>query len=249
MIRFLISKLSATPIPWIILHGPLRGAYWSLYPRTSYWRGAYDPEFVALLLRYLPATKACWDVGARFGYFSLLMERYVKPHQQVIALEPSPETYKRLSLHLRWNKSNVKAFNCAASDQSGSSVFLDYGSSLDSSNHPPYPGEWIDHPGCRHTPILTIKLDQLIQEKNLSVPGLVKIDVEGHGLQVLLGMTTILKEHFPTLRYSVHGEEETTGKKALLEKIGYTIQRIGPPHEAENATDYLATPSVHHAAS
>jgi len=62
-------------------------------------------------------------------------------------------------------------------------------------------------------------------------------------------MTTILKEHFPTLRYSVHGEEETTGKKALLEKIGHTIQRIGPPHEAENATDYLATPSVHHAAS
>jgi len=177
------------------------------------------------------------------------MERYVKPHQQVIALEPSPETYKRLSLHLRWNKSNVKAFNCAASDQSGSSVFLDYGSNLDSSNHLPYPAEWIDHPSCRHTPILTIKLDQLIQEKNLSVPGLVKIDVEGHGLQVLLGMTTILKEHFPTLMYSVHGEEETTGMKVLLEKIGYTIQRIGPPHEAENATDYLATPPVHHAAS
>ena len=53
-----------------------------------------------------------WDVGAHFGFYSLMMARQGGPHARVYALEPEPLSFARLQKHIYINnlESRVSLF-------------------------------------------------------------------------------------------------------------------------------------------
>jgi tRNA G37 N-methylase Trm5 len=133
------------PVP--VLRGPARGALWTLYPYSSYWRkGGAEPvtERAILSLGQL-AGRTCWDLGAHFGFYSLVFAKLLGPAGQVVAFEPDPVSFRRLQLHARLNRlRNLVAFEAAAGSTSHvAKLVVNHGQGATTS-HLPYPGEQVE---------------------------------------------------------------------------------------------------------
>ena len=54
------------------------------------------------------------DIGAAFGFYTILSSKMIGPKGKVIAIEPQPESFQMLNSNIKLNKlSNVKTLNCA----------------------------------------------------------------------------------------------------------------------------------------
>ena len=132
------------------------------------------------------------DVGANLGIYAYLFSQHSR---RVIAVEPHPDLAARLQ---RLLPASVSVFNFAASNQEGVSEF--YIPTLDGSEvHACSSLESNANPGMLSRTIRVEKrrLDGL-QLDGGSV-AVVKIDVEGHELGVLQGLTGIIERSSPTI--------------------------------------------------
>jgi FkbM family methyltransferase len=160
---------------------------------------AVEPED-AVVRQAVRAGDTALDVGANFGVFTKLFSQLVGPAGSVIAFEPIPKTFRTLSegierLHLR----NVQPINRAVSDHVGT-VFMTV---------PLFPNSWGDNlyeahivpnPDSRTTfAVNTVTVDSL----QLSRVDFIKIDVEGHELEVLRGGRETIAKYHPTLMVEV----------------------------------------------
>src|SRR5262249_9791005 len=94
--------------------GRARGARWTLLPFSSYWRRGETENDVTQAASYLCELKdiTFWDIGAHFGIHTVGMAMSVGPSGQVVAFEPDPAAFSRLSYHVRKNDlSNVRLFD------------------------------------------------------------------------------------------------------------------------------------------
>lgn len=221
----LVSLLTRTRLgllPVRIRHGNLRGARWTLWPHSAYWRGYYEPEVQAALGRHVPPPgAAAWDLGAHFGFYSLWLTRAVGPQGEIVAIEPDPVSHARLVRHVRLNRwANVRPFACAASDRAATVSLIQSGGAGATTSHLPYQHE--STRGARTVEVVTCALDALAEREKLRPPTLVKIDVEGHAAAALRGAAATLQRHRPRLLISLHSPEECTGVRDQLFPLGYT---------------------------
>jgi FkbM family methyltransferase len=122
------------------------------------------------------------DIGANVGLYSSILSRFANayPETKFIAIEPNPETVERLRQSVR--NAPVTVLNVAISDRESELAFQRGITSGVFKVAPP------DEPGATMIPCQ--KLDSLpIPDGNL----ILKIDVEEHELQVLLGAEELLK--------------------------------------------------------
>jgi FkbM family methyltransferase len=244
--RFLGSTVGLLPVR--VRCGAARGARWTLFPWTSYWRGTHEPLLQAAIsgLNGGDVTGwSCWDLGAHFGLYSVALARAVGPTGQVAAFEPNPESFRRLERHRRMNGLGwLKPFPAAVSDAAGTSELLTYGDLDSTSTHLAYEGE---ARGAAAAPIAIrlVQLDELVRRGEVRAPHFVKVDVEGHGHKAVAGMRETLAASRPRLIVAFHSPEEVAGVLAVLRPLGYRWEAIGPaaagPEPAVGA-DYLFTP-------
>jgi FkbM family methyltransferase len=158
----------------------------------------------------------CIDVGANIGCVSLNWAKQNR-NGMIYAIEPHPETFQRLYKNIKANRfSNIKTFNIAASNKSGSLEFAVFDrSSMGVAMHLVSSPTYGDHPGwagnasglvsCR---VPAQSLDDFCKQQGICAVDLLKIDVEGHEVLCLQGaiqtlcMTCriILEYHSPSLR-------------------------------------------------
>lgn len=242
-----LSRLELLPVR--VRSGVAEGARWTLFPRSSYWRGTHEPELQAALLALGGGDITgwtCWDLGAHFGLYSVGLARRVGPAGQVAAFEPSPVSCSRLRLHARMNRVPwLKVFQAAVSDRGGSDQLYTYGDAGSTSTHLPYEGETPDKAAM---PILVrvVKLDDLVEAGEIRPPQFIKVDVEGHGHHAVAGMLRTLGAHRPIVIAALHSQPESDGIVGPLARLGYSFSRIGPrgatPDPAVGC-DYLFTPA------
>ena len=221
-----ISRLGL--LPTRIRHGYLRGARWTLWPCSAYWRREYEPDVLAALQLHAPsAGQAAWDLGAHFGFYSLWLARSVGPLGEVAAFEPDPTSYARLRRHVTLNPwAQVRAFACAASERDTSLRLIQSQGAGATTSHLAYQGE--QPSSGTAVDINAVALDQLAERENLRPPVLIKIDVEGHAAAALKGARGVLRHHHPRLLISLHCPEECQGVRSELEPLGYL------PYSLEN---------------
>jgi FkbM family methyltransferase len=156
------------------------------------------------------------DIGANIGDYTMIFSNLVGPKGRVIALEPVPKTFELLAANAQlFPFQNVTLINMAASDissivcisipffQSGLQNYYQASISENSAD----------------LSVMSIPIDSLSIPHSIK---LVKIDVEGHELQVLHGMINLINRDYPTLiveTNSKHVEE-------YLGNIGYTKEII-----------------------
>ena len=188
------STINTLPIPAI-----QGGKFLFLHPYFMN-HGQCEPDLQSYLKSVLKPGNTFIDVGANFGFHTLLASKLVGKAGKVIAFEPSPENLKFLQYHCRINfLKNVFIFSKAVGNTTNDSIefiLVDGGkhssNSLTITKDVPYIAE--SQKQIINVPITTI--DKTCQELDLA-PDIIKIDVEGAELLVLQGASETIKRHRP----------------------------------------------------
>jgi FkbM family methyltransferase len=215
--------LSSATLP--ILRGPLAGKRWLLASRLNFFLGTYEPEQTQAFQKAIQPGNVIYDIGAHYGYYSVLASVLTGPSGQVFAFEPVPANIARLQTHLRLNHcSNVSVEKCAISDQPGTAGFDNRGGS--GTGH-------LAEDGALE--VRTNSLDAL--GVRLPAPQVIKIDVEGSELLALKGGEHTIRSSLPTIFLSTHGEFIKQKCFNLLDSWGYEFTQL-------HRDDYLLVPRV-----
>ena len=141
------------------------------------------------------------DVGAHYGYFTLLAASILKEKGKVVSFEASENNYNILEKNTQ-NISNVEAINKAISDQKGTIEFYEFPnlySEYNSINAEQFENEeWFQRFSPKKIMVETIPLSPFFK-RNFLFPKLIKIDVEGAELKVISGLLDFLKTNTPII--------------------------------------------------
>ncbi len=199
------------------------------YFLVQIWRGTFipnEPEIAAIPSLVRVGDWAI-DVGANVGYYTCQLARCVGPSGRVLAFEPIAQTFELLAANVRaLNTRNITLFNVAASS-SAAIVGMDI---------PMFSETGLDNlyqarlTGQGEYAVLCLPLDGIPIPEPVR---LVKIDAEGHDLQVLKGMESLIRKDRPVLIV----EASETGEIAdWLRERGYAISK------APGSSNILAKP-------
>lgn len=154
----------------------------------SFLMGAsWEPDITALFDRFLKPGMTAVDIGANFGYFTLLAGTTVGPQGLVYSFEADPRNFEilRQNVLVNWLNDRVRAHHCAVLDSRRQIEFYKDEKFLGcSSLFVTQP----DHPNFERVSIEARPLDEM-------VPGpvdFVKIDAEGSEPFILEGMRGVI---------------------------------------------------------
>jgi FkbM family methyltransferase len=135
----------------------------------------FDPAERAILAERLPADAVFVDVGANVGAYALFVAARSGPGARVLAVEPQPEVFDRLTYNIAQNPfGTVKAVACAVADKAGEvTLFLDPRNKGESS----VKIVGTNHGSAIRVPAVTL-LD-LVEAEGFQRIDAVKLDVEG----------------------------------------------------------------------
>jgi FkbM family methyltransferase len=155
------------------------------------------------------------DIGAHFGFYSMLVAK--KSSQcKVLAFEPSPVIFDILKRNADLNEfPNINAHKLAVSDKNETHEFKIAEASDLSGFYDPISGTIVNE-----ITVETIALDQFLDNEYHNRPAMIKIDVEGHEINVLNGMKDLLTNHLPDLQLMVKYNPQ------MLHKAGYQSKEL-----------------------
>ncbi|RYY96073.1 MAG: FkbM family methyltransferase [Chitinophagaceae bacterium] len=189
-----------------------------LYYRAWKYRRA-DRSEIEWMLQQLKPGDCALDVGAHKGAYTYWMLKAVGPQGRVVAFEPQPAgTVLLRALFGR----NVTVEQLGLSDRNGQHFFYIQPQKGKVSYEASLADKYSD---SEEQVIETSTLDHYCAQHHLK-PSLIKIDVEGHELEVLQGGARTLAEHRPRLLIEIEerhiGAERMEAIFALLRDSGYT---------------------------
>lgn len=185
-----------------------RGLMRKLPPSAALWSNAKlhwffgEPELHELSKLVRPGTLAV-DIGAHFGTYSLALAKLVGKRGQVISIEPIEEDAQMLERAARQLHLPIEVVHCALSSEEGfaemhiPSIHGYQKTALSSLE----PGD----PAAEIRRVVTKRLDDVLAENSLPV-SFIKIDVEGHEVNVLNGGLLTLRTHKPAVLIEVNND-------------------------------------------
>lgn len=133
------------------------------------------------------------DVGASYGYLTLVLANSVAIKGKVIALEAHPEIARILNSNIEQNNlKNVVCINTAVSDRNGEvelNLFHETSNIL-----PVYPSSYKSTIRISATTI-----DEIVKKVKIKTIHIIKIDVDGYELNVLKGAENTIKKYQPII--------------------------------------------------
>lgn len=181
----------------------IRGLSW-----MDYVVGAYEPETTKLFDVVVKDGQTIIDIGADYGYFSLLSAKLVGSNGKVFAFEPYAERceqYLRKNIALN-NFQNIEVMQKAASNSAGKNKYFADSRSLFDINATP-----TNECGATED-VESVRLDDFFRDYSRPID-LIKIDVEGGEMNVLKGAYDIL--------------ERNKSIKLILEIHPQVMQKVG----------------------
>ncbi|WP_457105750.1 FkbM family methyltransferase [Methylobacterium sp. P5_C11] len=175
--RIAISRLGGKPLDVIRY-----GARMRLHPynnncekKVLFTPQFFDPEERALLQARLPKDCVFLDIGANIGAYALCVAAFSGPAARIVAVEPQPDVFDRLTYNIAQNPFHtVKAVACAVADKAGElTLFIDPRNRGESSLRIVGTNE-----GARIT-VPAVTLLDLLRSEGLSRVDAIKLDVEG----------------------------------------------------------------------
>lgn len=157
--------------------------------------GYWESWLTQFLARIIKPGFVCFDVGANFGYYSLLMSELCGYQGRTIAIEPNPSIVKLLRLSEFLHGWHFEIVEAALSDKKGEAILTINDRELGGGTIKP--NELI--PGRTQVRVPTVSVDELVSEKNINRVDVVKIDVEGVEPLVFAGMQKTIADN-PDIR-------------------------------------------------
>jgi len=187
---------------WMLFNGPYIGKCFELY-------GEYSESEVAMMRRFVRSGDHVVDVGANIGDLTLSLAQMVGPEGSVYAVESNAENHNVLCANLALNGVvNVKPMNVYLTQPSAS---------------PPAPGE--SPFVSEHWPPPPMALDELPLEQCR----LVKVDVDGHEIEVLRSGERLVERTRPVLYVENDVRERSPALLRYLDSLDYDLYWHGAP--------------------
>ena len=188
---------------------------------TQIWRyGFFEDDVCLFLLRSLRAGMVVIDVGAHFGFFSLLASELVGSEGRVVAVEPIPATFGRLARNVAINSphDNITAINSAAYSIRTTLSFNDYGlvySAFNSAFGARSASSLRLH---RQVSVDARTCDDLVSVLALPRVDVIKIDAESSEMHVLRGAERTINQFHPRIIVEV-GDFDLAGVASSSELV------------------------------
>jgi len=204
-------KLIGEKIPITVKYGPLRGYRILVVSPIKFFKGTYEKERTEMFLKIIKEGDIFYDIGAHFGFYSLIASRIIGDKGKIYAFEPHPYNLKILRKHIELNNiTNVVIISAAVSDRPGKAKFA-YGTGT-GTGHLSEKGD---------IEVDTVSIDDLIQKKEILPPSIIKIDVEGAEILVLKGAWNTITLFYPVIFLAAHSIELLRNADQMLLNINY----------------------------
>ncbi len=219
-----------------VRQGPAKGLKLKLWREsTKLLFGTTGVDEINLILSYLKPGDTFIDIGANIGYTAMIASRIVGSAGNVMAFEAHPVTFSKMLTNIKLN--NIKTIACvnkAVSSKTGTLAMTD---AADSSRTRAVEKDEFAFVAE------AITLDDYLQQNKSIIPNLIKIDVEGHEIEVLQGMLKTLGEHKPVIVVEIHylGEKFIEFFYSELESLGYRYVLKGGGDLPKSASLYQVT--------
>jgi FkbM family methyltransferase len=175
--RLAINTLDGAPVDTEAL-----GVRMRLYPynnicekKVLFTPQYFDPEELAALESRMRNGFTFVDVGANVGAYSLFVAAKAGPKARILAIEPQPDVFDRLTYNIRQNPfGTIKAVACAVADKAGElTLFLDPRNKGESSVKIVGPSQ------AETVRVPAVTLLDLLREEGFTKVDAMKLDVEG----------------------------------------------------------------------
>jgi FkbM family methyltransferase len=188
-----------------------------LISRYIYYFGIWEPAITRWMSLLPLSGRTVVDVGAHFGWYSLLAARCVGPEGRVVSIEASPANLVNLRRNIAlnqcytircvhaavWNKrEDLSFFQGPASNAGASTVMAEFVNLKTQDGGDRYEAA---------TRVKAVPLAELLAPEEIATAGLVKIDVEGAEWEAVKGMLPLLGRFPEDIRFLI---ELTPGTSA-----------------------------------
>lgn len=158
--------------------------------------GRYEPQETLLLQHLLAPGLTFLDVGANWGYFTLLAAHLVGSAGRVVSVEADPRACTALRGNLTKNGlGHTTVVQGAASDQEGTLTLQAYGSDDDEDSNF---GVLTASPAvssARRFHVEAVLLDRLLDAAGVDRVHVMKMDIEGAEARAMYGLRRRLERH------------------------------------------------------
>jgi len=158
--------------------------------------GMHEEQVQAALVTFASRGAVFFDVGANVGFYTVMLARLVGSRGHVTAFEPLPSNAAMIRRNADLNGlRNISVEETAVSATTGHIAFREETSGT---------GHIVSANAESTRNVACIALDTFVARGG-PIPTLVKIDVEGHEVAVIMGMQEILRVHRPVIIAEMHG--------------------------------------------
>lgn len=191
---------------------------------TCFEKGVWEPHIERTLRALLHPGDTAMDIGANIGYFSAVMARCVGPDGKVIAFEPVPSSFERLSLCRELNGLNNLTTLSYALGAEEREVEICYNPIImgSASIYQTQSSEDI-----RSASVEMVRLDTLVARGVAPRPDLIKIDVEGHEKDVFAGAAETIRAARPAIIFEYNTETASMAGWNLAD-LTAILKALGP---------------------
>lgn len=204
--------------------------------------GAFEKESTYFIKNYCKQGMVCLDVGANFGYYSVLIAKLVQETGSVLSFEPSSIFRSRLIANIQLNNfKNITTFDIGLSDKR--EILEIYIGSQTATMH------WIDGEDGQLSPmkekIDLETLDNVIKERSISRIDFIKVDIDGHEYRFLQGAIETIRQFKPVILLEVNNMHywkagvDIFDFYELVIKLGYNIYRDGDLKNISSLEEFL----------
>lgn len=201
---------------------------------------SHDSEIrlARFLIEHLDAKDTFIDVGAHYGYFTLLASQIVGSQGKVFAFEASPRNYEILFKNTH-QKKNITSLNLAISNEDSVINFYEFPnlySEYNTIDIEQFENEsWFGDYKPDSVEIQCIQLDDFLRNYNLR-PKIIKIDVEGAEAKVIEGLKIHLSSSYNPVIVMEYlsqdrGNISHQAAEKCLRSLGYIPHAIGTTGE------------------
>lgn len=193
-----------------------------------FWKGlegGWEKKSTALWTQLVRNKKTILDIGANTGLYAMIAKS-INPSAAIHTFEPIPAVFALLKKNSEINNFNINNHEVALSDFNGTAkIYLpehtDFAYSVTVNQN-----RLGKSRNVKELTIQTKTLSQFIEENNIQSIELMKIDVETHEPEVLIGMGKYLKEFKPTMIIEVLDENIAKKLDSILMDMDYLYFNI-----------------------
>lgn len=166
-----------------------------------------------------------YDIGANIGAWSAeILKR--RPDATLYAFEMIPSFAEQTAQRLQ-NYKSARVFNTPLSDEAHELEVFQHSGGASVTGNPYHPARAEKHSVRSETG------DVFVQEKNLAPPDFIKIDIDGHEMKALQGLTKTIAAARPYVQfeysfYYVHERVFLKDMFVFFENMNYELYRIFP---------------------